>query len=56
MGSPQNPTADQIRLMEAASQLTPLPAPGEVTSTNGQCEIKFPLPRQGVTLVELVWP
>ncbi len=55
LGSPQKPTADQIRLLEEASRLTPASDQTELKSANGNTEIRFTLARQGVTLVELEW-
>ncbi len=56
LGSPQTPTADQIRLMENASQLAPASDKTDVKSAGGHCEITFTLARQGVTFLELEWP
>ena len=56
MGSPQSPTADQIRELEEASQLAQATGMTEVKSADGHCEITFSLARQGVTLLELEWP
>ena len=56
MGSPQSPTAEQIRELETASQLTTATEKTQVKSAGGHCELTFPLARQGVTLVELEWP
>ena len=56
MGSPQSPTADQIRELEDASQLGAVPDQTKVKATEGQAEITFNLARQGVTLLELEWP
>jgi xylan 1,4-beta-xylosidase len=56
MGSPQTPTAEQIRDLEKASQLADATDTSEVKSADGHCEITFTLARQGVTLLELEWP
>jgi xylan 1,4-beta-xylosidase len=56
LGSPQKPTADQIRMLEDASRLTPASDKTEIESANGNTEIRFKLARQGVTLLELEWP
>ena len=56
MGSPQSPTADQIRELEKASQLAHATGKSEVRSADGHCEITFSLARKGVTLLELEWP
>jgi xylan 1,4-beta-xylosidase len=55
LGSPQKPTADQIRLLEEASRLTPASDQTDVKSANGTTEIHFNLARHGVTLIELEW-
>jgi len=55
MGSPQNPTAKQIKALEKAGQLAILDTPKEVTVTNGLAIISMTLPRQGVSLVQLTW-
>lgn len=55
MGSPQNPTAEQIKALEKAGQLAILDTPKEVTLTNGMAIISMTLPRQGVSLVQLTW-
>jgi len=55
LGSPQKPTADQIRILEEASRLTPASDQAELKSANGNTEIRFKLARQGVTLMELEW-
>lgn len=54
MDSPQTPTADQIRELENASKLAEADKPA-VTTADGHREIRFPLARKGVTLVELEW-
>jgi xylan 1,4-beta-xylosidase len=54
-GSPQKPTAAQIQEMEEASKLAKVANPAEITTKGGVCELKFPLARQGVTLLELEW-
>jgi xylan 1,4-beta-xylosidase len=56
LASPQKPSADQIRLLEEASRLTPASDQTELKSVNGNTEIRFKLARQGVTLLELEWP
>lgn len=55
MGSPQAPTDSQIAKLEQASQLATTDPPA-VRWIDGRCELTFPLARQGVTLLELVWP
>jgi len=54
MGSPQSPTADQIRELEEASKLATVESPA-VKTADGHCAISFSLARKGVTLLELEW-
>lgn len=56
MGSPQTPTSAQIDELEASSQLKPASGDTRVSSPDDHCEVSFNLMRQGVTLVELIWP
>jgi xylan 1,4-beta-xylosidase len=51
MGSPQQPTPAQYAALEAAGQLQLLESPRWISKT----ELRFELPRQGVSLVELSW-
>jgi xylan 1,4-beta-xylosidase len=56
-GSPVAPNKEQYGQLEAASQLTPLTgAPASTPIANGTAQLKFSLPRQGVSLVVLEWP
>ncbi len=55
MGSPQNPTADQIKELEIAGQLNMLASPMWRVIKNGKTEFQFDLPRQGVSLIRLEW-
>lgn len=55
MGSPQNPTADQIKILEKAGQLTMLDTPKLIKVTNGTTVFSMSLPRQGVSLLQLTW-
>jgi xylan 1,4-beta-xylosidase len=55
MGSPKNPTAEQIAELEKAGQLKLLSAPAPVTVKGGEVNLSFTLPRQGVSLLKLVW-
>ncbi|MEO5960717.1 MAG: beta-xylosidase [Opitutaceae bacterium] len=55
-GSPVAVTKPQYAQLEAASQLTLLTdAPTSVAVANGTANLKFSLPRQGVSLVVLDW-
>jgi xylan 1,4-beta-xylosidase len=53
MGSPQNPTADQIAKLEKAGWLETLSKPSEIKITNTVANIKMQLPRQAVSFVQL---
>jgi xylan 1,4-beta-xylosidase len=55
MGSPQNPTAEQIERLKAAGQLQLLESPRWVDAMKGETKISFELPRQAVSLLELSW-
>jgi xylan 1,4-beta-xylosidase len=54
MGSPQQPTPEQYAELERAGKLAQLAGPPtNVAIENGQANLKFNLPRQGVSLVVL---
>jgi xylan 1,4-beta-xylosidase len=55
MGSPQKPTDEQYRTLEDAGQLQLLASPHWVTVHDGEPELNFSLPLQGISLVELSW-
>ncbi len=55
LGSPAEPTEDQYAQLESAGLLTELHAPATTRIENSAVTIKFSLPRQGVSLVELTW-
>jgi xylan 1,4-beta-xylosidase len=55
IGSPQNPTPDQQRQLEAAGQLQLLDSPNWLWNQSGTASIRFDLPRQAVSLIRLVW-
>ncbi len=54
MGSPQQPTAEQYKTLEAAGQLQELKPPSAV---NGGVEVilDLSLPRQGISLLQFTW-
>lgn len=54
MGSPQNPTAEQITLLEKAGQLQIIQQPMTM-KIKGDLKIKINLPRQGVSLLKMNW-
>ena len=55
MGSPQHPTAQQYRDLQAAGQLQLLSSPDWLDVTNGQVSIATEMPRQGISMMHLKW-
>jgi xylan 1,4-beta-xylosidase len=55
MGSPPKPSAKQRELLQQASELAKLEAPGSVAVRDGQCSLRYTMPRQSVSLVRLEW-
>lgn len=55
MGSPQNPTPDQISELEKAGQLQLLTSPEWMRVKDRKLEVPFVLPRQGVSLIRVSW-
>ena len=55
MASPQTPTAEQRKKLQAAGQLQPLDSPAWVTIEKGNTHLRFTLPRQAVSLLRLRW-
>ncbi|MCF0054364.1 GH39 family glycosyl hydrolase [Dyadobacter sp. CY356] len=55
MGSPKNPTDEQISTLEKAGQLQLLTSPEWVNVKNGELDMKFPLPRQAVSFIKISW-
>ncbi len=55
MGSPQNPSEEQIRLLEKTGQLTLLTSPSYAPTPTGVLNLPITLPRQGVSLIRLDW-
>jgi xylan 1,4-beta-xylosidase len=55
MGSPQSPSAEQISKLNSAGQLQLLESPRYMNAKSGAAELKFALPVQGVSLVQLSW-
>ena len=53
IGSPQNPTPDQIAMLEKAGQLETVSEPSEIEVRNNVATIKMQLPRQAVSLVQI---
>jgi xylan 1,4-beta-xylosidase len=55
LGSPQQPTAKQYDQLEKAGQLAALDSPKLIHVESGKATVKFELPRQAVSLVQLTW-
>ncbi len=55
MGSPQRPSDEQYRALERAGQLELLEAPAWRHTRDGELQVRFELPRQGVSLLVLSW-
>lgn len=55
MGSPENPTAEQISILEKAGQLALLTSPTYIKTDNGNLKLNLKLPRQGVSLLKFDW-
>lgn len=55
MGSPQQPTAAQIKELEKAGQLQTGGKPEKIKSSAGTAVVNISLPRQGVYLLKLDW-
>jgi xylan 1,4-beta-xylosidase len=54
MGSPQNPTSEQIQELEKSGQLEMFNEPARIQNENNQFGIELQLPRQAVSLLNLV--
>ena len=55
MGKPQNVTADQYQQLEKAGQLQLYNSPERKEIKDGKALLKFELPTQGVSLIQLNW-
>ncbi len=55
MGSPQNPSSEQIAELEKAGQLQLIGSPEWVKINNNETAVTFNLPRQGVSLIKVDW-
>ena len=55
IGSPQQPTSEQIATLEAAGQLQMLTLPEWTDVKKGGLKLNFDLPRQGVSLIRVSW-
>ena len=54
MGSPQQPTAEQYKALEAAGQLQELKPPATI-AVAATTDLDLTLPRQGISLIQLSW-
>ncbi|HXE13937.1 MAG TPA: hypothetical protein VN633_17545, partial [Bryobacteraceae bacterium] len=55
MGSPQTPTSEQYAKLERAGQLQLFESPRWLSNGKGDVKLSFALPRQAVSLVEMIW-
>ncbi len=55
MGSPQNPTKEQITILEKAGELKLLNKASFLKAKNGVSNVQVSLPRQGVSLLKFDW-
>ncbi len=55
LGSPQSPTPEQYQQLEKAGKLATVGAAQTVEIENGNAGLKFNLPRQAVSLLQLTW-
>jgi xylan 1,4-beta-xylosidase len=55
IGSPQQPTPEQYALLEKAGRLATVGEPESVRVAGGRATLKFKLPRQAVSLLQVTW-
>jgi xylan 1,4-beta-xylosidase len=55
MGSPQQPTPEQLAQLQAAGQLQSLTSPVWLDVRNGQLTLPVTLPSESVSLLRLTW-
>jgi xylan 1,4-beta-xylosidase len=55
MGSPQHPSVEQYSTLESAGQLQLLESPYWMNAHEGNAELQFSIPSQGISLVQLDW-
>lgn len=55
MGEPQNPSPEQLKILERSGQLQMYSSPVWQEIVGGKIAIDFSLPRQGVSLIKLTW-
>ena len=55
LGSPQHPSADEYATLERAGQLQLLASPQWINAQAGSAEIRFSLPLQAISLLQVSW-
>ncbi len=55
LGSPPQPSPEQYQSLEKAGQLALLESPKWISTKNGNAQLRFSLPRHGVSLVRFSW-
>jgi xylan 1,4-beta-xylosidase len=55
LGSPQNPTEEQVRQLQSAGQLQLVTSPAWGNASKGKLQLKLALPSQAVSLVQITW-
>jgi xylan 1,4-beta-xylosidase len=55
MGSPQQPTTEQLARLKAAGQLEMLGSPEWIDVRNGNATVTMELPREGISLLQMRW-
>src|SRR4029077_9022534 len=55
MGSPQEPSSEQYKKLDAAGQLELLESPAWIPVNGGAAHLRFALPRQGLSLLRVAW-
>ena len=55
MGSPQNPTSQQIAELEKSGQLQKIVEPRKIQTNKGSLHVAIKLPRQAVSLLKFDW-
>jgi xylan 1,4-beta-xylosidase len=55
MGSPQQPSAEQITILEKSGQLQLMEPPKRIIIRNGNLESMISMPSQAVSLLKLDW-
>lgn len=55
MGAPQSPSSDRYRELERSGQLEVLTSPSWIPIATGKAQLRFTLPRHGLSLLRLSW-